>query len=137
MDRTSETGILLYAQGDAFEKGVFDLRSLELIVTNFRLIVDHLLPLAIGQKTLTDRIKNEVKYNVAVNNGSLEVILNFILQNPELLLIRPDLSVNHAAYFTRESWKYFLIRSGDFSRFCMCSVVAAFSFALVRTGTFV
>lgn len=63
---------------------IFDL--LELIVTNYRLIVDHLLPLAIGQKTLTDRIKNEVKYSVEVNNGSLEVILNFILKNPELLV---------------------------------------------------
>ncbi|MEH6639046.1 MAG: hypothetical protein V7717_07240 [Porticoccaceae bacterium] len=84
MDRTSETGILLYAQGDAFGKGSYDLRSLELIVTNYRLIVDHLLPLAVGQKTLTDRIKDEVKYKVEINNGSLEVILNFILEHPEL-----------------------------------------------------
>ena len=53
------------------------------------------------------------------------------------LLIRPDLSVNQAAYLTRASWKNFFTRSGDFSRTCMCSVVAAFSLALVRTGTFV
>ena len=53
------------------------------------------------------------------------------------LLIRPLLSVNHAAYFTCESWKYFFTRSGDFSSVCMCSVAAAFSLALVRTGTLV
>ncbi|MBZ2189035.1 hypothetical protein K8B33_07995 [Alcanivorax sp. JB21] len=86
MDRTSETGILLYAQGEAFDERVFDLRSLELVLTNYRLIVDHLLPLAVGQKTLTDRLKNDVKYEVGVKNGSLEVVLNFILENPELLV---------------------------------------------------
>ena len=53
------------------------------------------------------------------------------------LLIRPDLSMIYAAYFTRVSWKNFRTRSGDFSSVCMCSVVAAFSLALVRTGTFV
>lgn len=85
MPKSSESGILLYAQGDAFEEGVFDLRSLELVVSNYRMIVDQLLPLAIGQKTLTDRLKNDVKYKVEVNEGSLEVILNFILQNPGFL----------------------------------------------------
>ena len=41
------------------------------------------------------------------------------------LLIRPDLSVIYAAYFTRSSWKNFFTRSGDFSSACMCSVAAA------------
>ncbi|EMR12640.1 hypothetical protein MPL1_09180 [Methylophaga lonarensis MPL] len=86
MARTSETGILLYAQGDAFSDGSFDLRSFELVITNYRMIVDHLLPLAIGQKTLTDRVKNDVKYKVEVNEGSVEIILNFILENHELLI---------------------------------------------------
>ena len=53
------------------------------------------------------------------------------------LLIRPNLTVIHAAYFTRTSWKNFFTRSGDFSNTCMCSVAAAFNLALVRTGTFV
>ncbi|MGB4812241.1 MAG: LEPR-XLL domain-containing protein, partial [Methylophilaceae bacterium] len=42
------------------------------------------------------------------------------------LLIRSDLSVIHAAYFTRASWKNFFTRSGDLSNTCMCSAVAAF-----------
>lgn len=54
-----------------------------------------------------------------------------------VLLIRPDLSVIHAAYFTRASWKNFLTRSGDFSNACMCSVAAVFNLALVRAGTLV
>ena len=53
------------------------------------------------------------------------------------LLIRPDLSMIYAAYFTHTSWKNFFTRSGDFSNDCMCAVAAAFNFALVRTGTFV
>ena len=57
--------------------------------------------------------------------------------NNRILLIRPDLSVIQAAYFTRASWKNFFTRSGDFSNDCMCSVAAAFNLALVRTGTFV
>ena len=86
MDRTSETGILLFAQGEAFDERVFDFRSLELVLTNYRLIIDNLLPLAVGQKTLTDRLKNDVKYEVGLKNGSLEVVLNFILENPELFV---------------------------------------------------
>jgi len=85
--RTSETGILLYAKGEAFEGGKFDLRSLELILTNYRLIIDHALPLVIGQKTLTERIRSEVKYEVEVRSGSLEVILQFLLEHPELLAV--------------------------------------------------
>ena len=53
------------------------------------------------------------------------------------LLIRPDLSVIQAAYFTYASWKNFFTRSGEFSKSCMCSAVAAFNLALVRTGTLV
>jgi len=51
-------------------------------------------------------------------------------------LIRPDLSVIHAAYFTRASWKNFLTRSGDFSNACMCSVAAVFKTAQMLVGTF-
>ena len=60
-----------------------------------------------------------------------------VLDMTFMLLIRPDLSVNHAAYLTRASWKNFLTRAGDFSSACMCSVAAVFNLALVRTGTFV
>ena len=63
--------------------------------------------------------------------------LNEVIGQTPRLLIRPDLSMIYAAYFTRVSWKNFRTRSGDFSSVCMCSVVAAFSLALVRTGTFV
>lgn len=62
---------------------------------------------------------------------------NLKWSSPGSLLIRPDLSVNQAAYFTRASWKNFCTRLGDFSSVCMCSVAAAFNLALVRTGTLV
>ena len=63
--------------------------------------------------------------------------VEFVVVGLGELLIRPDLSVNHTAYFTRVSWKNFFTRSGDFSNVFMCSVAAAFSLDLVRTGTFV
>ena len=53
----------------------------------------------------------------------IQSTLTFYLLN--VLLIRPCLSVNHAAYFTRGSWKYFRTRLGDFSNNCMCSVAKA------------
>lgn len=80
----------------------------------------------------------EIEY--AHSQNSYEVIFMALIATilaGAILLIRPDLSVNQAAYLTRASWKNFFTRSGDFSRTCMCSVVAAFSLALVRTGTFV
>lgn len=87
MTESDENGILLHADGNAFHDGKFDLRSLELIVYNYRLIIDNSLPIVIGQKTLTDRIKNEIKYEVEVRDGSLEVLLNFVLENPEILSV--------------------------------------------------
>lgn len=85
--KTSETGILLYAKGEAFEGGKYDLRSLERILSNYRLIIDHVLPLVVGQKTLTDRIRSDVKYEIEIGNGSVEIILNFIVEHPELLAV--------------------------------------------------
>ena len=74
----------------------------------------------------------EPAYLNYLSDGVLSEQMSFLT-----LLIRPDLSMIYAAYFTRVSWKNFRTRSGDFSSVCMCSVVAAFSLALVRTGTFV
>jgi hypothetical protein len=45
------------------------------------------------------------------------------------LLFRPDLSVNHAAYFTRASWKNFFTRSGDFPT-SACARLSGFELGL-------
>ena len=50
--------------------------------------------------------------------------------------IDPAQVIHEAAYATLGSPKYFFTRSGVCSSIVMCSVAAALSFALVRTGTF-
>ena len=69
--------------------------------------------------------------------GLVAVVAIDLLLGVRTLLIRPSLFEIHAAYFTCASWKNFFTRSGDFSKACMWAVVAAFSLALVRTGTYV
>jgi len=71
--------ILLKVEGEGFRPNKYDLRSTEKILTNYRQIIDHLVPLTIGQKTLTDRLKSEIKYETSFKPGSLEVWLDFIL----------------------------------------------------------
>jgi len=84
----------------------------------------------------SSRVTSSLKVRSAPNTGST-VVGKLLPGDAAVLLIRPDLSVIHAAYFTRASWKNFLTRSGDFSNACMCSVAAVFNLALVRTGTLV
>ena len=76
----------LYAQGEAFSKKKFDLRKLELVISNYRQIIDQILPLSIGQKQITDKLKREIKYEVEVKNGSLDVILELVWEHKEELL---------------------------------------------------
>ncbi len=71
--------ILLKVEGEGFRPNKYDLRSTEKILTNYRQIIDHLVPLTVGQKTLTDRLKSEIKYETSFKPGSLEVWLDFIL----------------------------------------------------------
>lgn len=79
--------VRLYVQGEAFSKKSYDLRKLELIISNYRQIIDQILPIPYGQKTLTDKLKREIKYEVELNNGSLEVILKFLYEHKEELLM--------------------------------------------------
>ncbi|MGD8306325.1 MAG: hypothetical protein PVF17_06695 [Ignavibacteria bacterium] len=76
----------LYAEGSAFEKRKYDLRKLELIISNYRQMIDQILPITLGQKTLTEKIKREIKYETEIRNGSLELYLQFVLEHKEELL---------------------------------------------------
>jgi hypothetical protein len=77
--------IVLKIEGDGFSSNKYDLRSIEKILTNYRQIIDHLIPLAVGQKTLTDRLKSEVRYEASFKQGSLEIWTDFILPVTGLL----------------------------------------------------
>lgn len=73
-----------YAKGEAFGEGEYDLRSVERLLTNYRRLVDVMLPLAFHQKTLTKRLQNKVKYKISFKQGSWITTLQFILEHKEI-----------------------------------------------------
>lgn len=75
--------ILLKAEGNGFEKGVYDLRAVETIISSYRQIIDKTLPVCLGHKNLTPDIKNKVKYEVQIKPGSLQIITDLVLQHKE------------------------------------------------------
>lgn len=80
-----QTNLEFYANGPAFkEGGVYDLRAVERLLTDYRRLVDSLLPLAFNQKTLTDRLRNEVQYQISFEAGSWRTILQFVLEHKEV-----------------------------------------------------
>lgn len=80
-----DSDIRIYAQGASFAEGVYDLRSLEVLVSSYRSILDRLVAVQIGKRQLPDRTKRDLDYNVQVKNGSIELLIDFALQHPEFL----------------------------------------------------
>jgi len=75
--------MLLKAEGNGFEGGVYDLRAVETVISSYRQIIDKTLPVVLNHKTLTSDIRNKVKYEVQIKQGSLEVYTNLVLQHKE------------------------------------------------------
>ncbi|MGE0623669.1 MAG: hypothetical protein AB7I04_04365 [Pseudomonadales bacterium] len=79
--------LLLLAEGSAFEDSSFDLRALESTLTNYRQLIDHTLPISLGHRSLTPRTKREIEYSAKIENGSLRVVLEFLVEHPEVLTL--------------------------------------------------
>lgn len=79
-----DTDLRVYAQGEAFAEGVYDLRSLEILVSSYRAIMDRLVAVQLGRRQLPDKAKKGLDYNVQVKDGSIELLIDFTLQHPEL-----------------------------------------------------
>ena len=77
--------LVLRATGRSFEDASYDLRSLESVISGYRLIIDKTLPITLGKRTLTDSIKEDIGYAVRIERGSLVVLLEFIAKHPELV----------------------------------------------------
>ncbi len=75
----------LYAKGSAFEDGVYNLRSMELMISSYRSITDRLIAVQLGRRQLTPSIKNQIDYNVKIKSGSIEFLIDFIFTHKELL----------------------------------------------------
>lgn len=74
-----------YAEGTAFNNGVYDLRSMELLISSYRAITDRLIAVQLGRRQLTPSIKNQIDYQVKVNPGSIELLIDFVFTNKEIL----------------------------------------------------
>ncbi|NNM70052.1 MAG: hypothetical protein HKM00_08870, partial [Gallionella sp.] len=77
-------------------------------------------PVTLNQQMRERHFYFPIAQNIALKDAYIDLDLTYLRQfsgedGLTILLIRPLLSVNQAAYFTRGSWKYFLTRSGDFS----------------------
>lgn len=81
---TNSGDLEFYAKGEAFEDGEYDLRATERLLTNYRRLVDVMLPLALSQKTLTKKLQKEIKYKVSFKQGSWITTLQFALEHKEI-----------------------------------------------------
>lgn len=80
-----EHDLRVYAKGEAFDGGKFDLRKLELLVGSYRQITDRLIAVQMGRRQLSPKIKDQIDYEVRVNTGSIEMLIDFAFTNKEIL----------------------------------------------------
>ena len=78
-----EQDLRIYAKGEAFTDGIYDLRTLEILVSNYRKILDRLVAVQLGRKQVTPDLKSQLDYNVRINSGSIELLVNFALEHRE------------------------------------------------------
>ena len=82
-----DSDLKIYAQGKAFESGVYDLRSLELLISGYRSILDRLIAVQLGHRQLPDKTKRQLNYNVKIYDGSIEFLVDFVLEHPEAIAV--------------------------------------------------
>jgi hypothetical protein len=82
-----ESDLKICAKGTAFESGVYDLRSLDLLISGYRSILDRLVAVQLGRRQLPDKAKRQLSYDVKINEGSIELLIDFVFDHPEVLAI--------------------------------------------------
>ncbi|AZE86999.1 hypothetical protein [Pseudomonas orientalis] len=80
-----EQDLRIYAKGLAFSDGIYDMRTLENLISNNRKILDGLVAVQLGRRQITPAIKKQLNYEVSINPGSIELLLNFALDHKEVL----------------------------------------------------
>jgi hypothetical protein len=74
-----------YAKGSAFEDGLYDLRSMELLISSYRSITDRLITVQLGRRQLTPAIKKQIDYDVRIKPGSIEFLIDFVFTHKEII----------------------------------------------------
>lgn len=75
----------IYAEGLAFSEGKYDLRTLENLISSYRKILDRLVAVQLGKRQITPDLQNQLNYDVQINPGSIELLINFALENREYI----------------------------------------------------
>lgn len=82
------TDIRVYAKGASFSQdGIYDLRHLENLVGGQRKIFDKLTFIALGVSESNKKFREGLDYNVRINPGSIELLIDFVLSHKELFAI--------------------------------------------------
>ena len=77
--------IQIYAEGKAFESGVYDLRTLELLISNYRKILDQLIVIRSGQIKSAKASASGVTYKTKIENGSIQFLIELLIENREVI----------------------------------------------------
>jgi hypothetical protein len=77
----------VYAKGLAFSDGVYDLRTLESFITNYRKIFDRLIAVQLGKRQVSPELKSQLDYDVRIQSGSIELLVNFVLEHREYIAV--------------------------------------------------
>jgi hypothetical protein len=87
-----ENQMRIYSEGLSFPKdGAYDLRTLEVFVSNYRIILDRLVSVHLGRRQVPKDIKRRIAYKIQIKPGSIEFLINFIFEHKELIaIIAPD-----------------------------------------------
>lgn len=78
--------IRIYAEGQAFKDGVYDLRALETVITGYRKVLDRLVSVQMGRLQVPRDLKSQIGYEVTINKGSIELLVKLLLDHKELLV---------------------------------------------------
>lgn len=75
----------IYAKGLAFSNGIYDLRTLEVLISNNRKILDRLVSVQLGKRQVSRDLRNQLSYQVQIQPGSIELLINFLLEHKEFI----------------------------------------------------
>lgn len=80
-----EQDMRIYAEGPAFSDGIYDLRTLDTVISNYRIILDRLVSVQLGKRQVTSELKSQLGYQVQIKSGSIELLVKFLLEHKELI----------------------------------------------------
>lgn len=79
--------IRIYAKGLAFADGIYDLRALESVISNYRKIMDRLVSVQLGKRQVTKDLRAQLGYQVQIYPGSIELLVKFLLEHKGVIAV--------------------------------------------------